>query len=57
MAKTHDKIPKINPSEVEILIKKIEQNQLDEQDKRMITGLLRTLLYLVNLLQDKKVTL
>jgi transposase len=57
MAEPDDKIPKINPSEVEILIKKIEQNQLDEQDKRMITGLLRTLLYLVNLLQDQKVTL
>ena len=57
MAEPDDEIPKINPSEVEILIKKIEQNALSEQDKRMITRLLRTLLYLVNLLQERKVTL
>lgn len=57
MAESGDEIPKINPSEVETLIKKIEQTTLSEQDKRMITRLLRTLLYVVGLLQEKKVTL
>jgi transposase len=57
VAEPDDEIPKINPSEVETLIKKIEQNTLSEQDKRMITRLLRTLLYLVGQLQEKKITL
>ena len=57
MAEPDDEIPKISPSEVETLIKKIEQTTLSEQDKRMITRLLRTLLYVVGLLQEKKVTL
>src|SRR6266542_534964 len=57
VAEPDDEIPKINPSEVETLIKKIEQTTLSEQDKRMITRLLRTLLYVVGLLQEKKVTL
>jgi transposase len=57
VAEPDDEIPKINPSEVETLINKIEQNTLSEQDKRMITRLLRTFLYLVDMLQEKKVTL
>jgi len=57
VAETDDEIPKINPSEVEILINKIEQSNLDERDKRLITRLLRKLLYLVSMLQEKKVTL
>jgi transposase len=57
VAEPDDEIPKIDPSEVETLIKKIEQNTLSEQDKRMIARLLRTLLYLVSMLQEKKVTL
>jgi len=52
-----DEIPKVNPSEVETLIEKIWQNKLDEQDKRMIDRLLRTLLSVVSMLQEKKVTL
>ncbi|MGD9729815.1 MAG: hypothetical protein AB7V39_26020 [Nitrospiraceae bacterium] len=52
-----DKIPKIDPAEVELLIEKFEQNKLSDQDKRVITGLLRTLLYLVGMLQDKQATL
>ena len=53
----NDKIPKIDPAEVELLIEKFEQHKLSDQDKRVITGLLRTLLYLVGMLQDKKATL
>lgn len=53
----NDNIPKIDPAEVELLIEKFEQNKLSDQDKRVITGLLRTLLYLVGMLQDKKATL
>src|SRR5215468_7348560 len=57
MTEPDDEIPKINPSEVDTLIEKIWQNKLDEQDKRMIDRLLRTLLYVVSMLQEKKVTL
>lgn len=57
MAEPDDEIPKINPSEVETLINKIEQSNLDERDKRLISKLLRTLLYVVSMLQEKKVTL
>jgi len=57
MAEPDDEIPKINSSEVETLIKKIEQNTLSEQDKRVLTRLLRTLLRLVSMLEEKKVTL
>jgi hypothetical protein len=57
VAETDDGIPKINPSEIETLINKIEQNTLSEQDKRKITRLLRTLLYVVGMLQEKKITL
>jgi transposase len=57
VAEPDDEIPKIDPSEVETLINKIEQNTLSEQDKKMIARLLRTLLYLVSMLQEKKVTL
>src|SRR6266540_2889432 len=52
-----DKIPKIDPAEVDLLIEKFEQNKLSDQDKKVISGLLRTLLYLVAELQDKKATL
>ena len=57
MAEPDGEIPKINPSEVDTLIEKIWQNKLDEQDKRMIDRLLRTMLYVVGLLQEKTVTL
>jgi transposase len=57
VAEPDDEIPKINPSEVETLIKKIEQTTLSEQDKRMIVRLLRTLLRVVSMLQEKKITL
>jgi transposase len=57
VAEPNDEIPKINPSEVEILINKIEQSDLDEQDKRLISKLLRTLFYVVSMLQEKKVRL
>src|SRR5262245_33316399 len=57
MAEPEDKIPKINPNEVELLIEKFEQNKLDEQEKKIIVGLLRTLLSMVSLLQERKVTL
>jgi hypothetical protein len=31
-----DKIPQIDPSEIEVLIQKIEQNKLDERERRLI---------------------
>jgi transposase len=52
-----NKIPKIDPAEVEVLIEKFEQNKLGEQEKRMIVGLLRTLLQVVGLLHEKKITI
>jgi hypothetical protein len=52
-----DKIPQIDPVEVEILIQKIEQNKLDERERRLTAALLRTFLYIVAQLQEKKITL
>src|SRR6266508_954685 len=52
-----DKIPKIDPAEVDLLIEKFEQNKLSDQDKKVISGLLRTLLYLVAELQYMNATL
>lgn len=57
MAEPDDKIPKINPNEVERLIEKFEQDKLEERDKQMITSLLRTLLTLVAVLQQKKISI
>jgi transposase len=52
-----EKIPQIDPSEIEVLIQKIEQNKLDERERRLIASLLRTFLYIVAQLQEKKITL
>jgi transposase len=52
-----DKIPKINPNEVEDLIERFEKNKLEERDKQLITSLLRTLLSLVSLLQDRRTSI
>jgi len=52
-----DKIPQIDPTEIEILIQKIEQNKLDERERRLIVALLRTFMYIVAQLQEKKITL
>jgi hypothetical protein len=52
-----DKIPQIDPTEIEILIQKIEQNKLDERERLLIVALLRTFLYIVAQLQEKKITL
>jgi hypothetical protein len=57
MAEPNDKIPKINPNEVEQLIEKFEQNRLDDQEKKLISGLLRTLLALASVLEKKKVSI
>lgn len=57
MAKPENEIPKINPNDVERLIEKFEQDKLEERDKQMITSLLRTLLTLVSLLQEKKASI
>ncbi len=52
-----DKVPQINPAEIEILIQKIEQNKLEERERRLVVALLRTFLYVVAQLQEKKTTL
>lgn len=52
-----DKIPQIDPTEIEILIEKLEQNKLEERERRLIVSLLRTFLYIVAQLQEKKITL
>ncbi len=51
------KIPQIDPAEIEILIEKIEQNKLEERERRLIAALLRTLLYVISQLQEKRITL
>lgn len=57
MAEPNDEIPKINPNEVEQLIEKFEQNRLDAEEKKLISGLLRTLLTLASVLEKKKVSI
>src|SRR6266542_1103773 len=52
-----DKIPQIDPTEIEILIEKLEQNKLEERERRLIVSVLRTFLYIVAQLQEKKITL
>src|SRR5262245_32770214 len=52
-----DKIPQIDPTEIEILIEKFEQNKLEERERRLIVALLRTFLYIVAQLHEKKITL
>jgi len=52
-----DKLPQIDPTEIEILIEKLEQNKLEERERRLIVALLRTFLYVVAQLQEKKITL
>jgi transposase len=52
-----DKIPQVDPTEIEILIEKFEQNKLEERERRLIVALLRTFLYIVAQLQEKKITL
>ena len=47
MAET-DKIPQIDPAEIEIMIEKIEQNKLEERERRLIVALLKTFLYVVS---------
>ena len=51
------KIPQIDPAEIEILIEKFEQNKLEERERRLIVAVLRTFLYIVAQLQEKKITL
>ena len=48
-----DKIPQIDPTEIEILIQKIEQNKLDERERRLIAALLRTFRVLAANKRDK----
>src|SRR5215475_4222269 len=52
-----DKIPQIDPTEIEILIEKLEQNKLEERERRLIAALLRTFLYIIAQLREKKITL
>jgi hypothetical protein len=47
-----DMIPQIDPTEIEILTKKLEQNKLEERERRLIVALLRTFLYIVAQLQE-----
>jgi len=49
-----DKIPQIDPAEIEILIEKIEQNKLEERERRLIVALLRTFLYVVSQLRVRR---
>lgn len=52
-----EKIPKIDPAEVEILIERVKQNKLEEREAELVARLLRTLLSVVAMLQDKKATI
>jgi hypothetical protein len=49
-----NEIPKTDLAEIEILIERLKQNNLEQRDVELIERLLRTVLVLVNLLQRKK---
>jgi len=52
-----EKIPKTNRAEIEILIERVKQNQLEPGDVELIERLLRTVVSLVELLQRKNTSI
>lgn len=52
-----EEIPRTNPSEIEALIERVKQNDLKEGDVQLLERLLRLLLSLTNLLQQKNASI
>ncbi len=50
-------IPKTDSAEIEILIARLKENKLEQRDVELIERLLRTVLLLVNLLQQKNISI
>jgi hypothetical protein len=50
-------IPKTDPAEIEILFDRLKQNKLEQRDVKLIERLLRTVMVLVNLLQQKNLSI
>jgi hypothetical protein len=46
-----EKIPKTNPTEIEALIERVRQSNIETRDMELIERLLRTVMTLLNLLQ------
>ncbi len=55
--KKQDEIPTTNPSDIEGLIKRFENNQLSDSDKQLVTRLLRFLISLLGMVQRKNATI
>lgn len=55
--KKQDEIPTANPSDIEGLIKRFENNQLSEGDKQLVTRLLRFVISLLGMVQSKNATI
>jgi hypothetical protein len=56
MAK-HDDIPKTDPSEIEALIKRLKQSNLEPRDAQLVERLLRLVLSLASILQHKNASI
>lgn len=52
-----EEIPKTNPTEIEALIARVRQSNIEQRDVELIERLLRTVLVLVNLLQRKNISI
>jgi hypothetical protein len=50
-------IPKTDSAEIEILIARLKENNLEQRDVELIERPLRTVLVLVNLLQRKNISI
>jgi chorismate mutase len=48
-----EEIPKTDPAEIEAVIERLKQSNIDRRDVELIERLLRTVMVLVNLLQRK----
>src|SRR5262245_46690576 len=52
-----EEIPKTSPAEIEHLIEQVQQTNLDPSAKEKIARLLRTVIFLINLLQRKNLSI
>ena len=52
-----EEIPKTSPAEIEHLIEQVQQTNLDPNAKEKIARLLRTVIFLINLLQRKNLSI
>jgi hypothetical protein len=52
-----EEIPKTNPAEIEAVIARVKQSNIEQRDVELIERLLRTVLVLVKLLERKNISI